>query len=271
MKISPQAQQFVAKTVDKNKDGVAYQELKQLDQDSDGKLDAPHREHINAQDTAEIEATLQELKEGKYNPSEIAFPTPIAKAPSQIQLLRPPPNVEQVLRDIPWPPAPGTEIPGFMLNQKWDSRINTPQEAIYLATKQVSSTLSVSTTGVEYNKDLKDGGKLDTQTGVIQLGNDAFQSPAYLRATLVHELVHRRHFLTGKLFEQPLGKSELEAYDFTLSHHKTLGLSNTEVEYLKVLRQQVANDWKSGKDPDYQKIPIRPLNYETLVKEWQKQ
>lgn len=272
MKISPQTQQFLSSQVDKNKNGTSYGELQQaLDQNKDGKIDVSTEAQVSPEDKAVIEKVLKEAAEGKYNPSEIAFPAPSKSVSTgQSTQINPVQSIKQLdsltVPGLPWPVPAGLKIPGAMLREKFGFTITSPDTAIRIARAEIKDLFSAPKSEIRYNPNLKDAGKFDPLTGKIEIGNDAFRSPAYLRATLTHELVHRRNFMEGRLFQQALGQSEIEAYNFVLNHSTRLGLSSDEIMLQQALRDQVETDWKTGKEPGYARPVSKPTNFEATLK-----
>ncbi len=100
--------------------------------------------------------------------------------------------------------------------------------------------------------------------GVSQSGYYQWKKaePGKLKATIAHELVHQHHFLNERLFSQPLGQSEKEAYEFVIKKADRLDLSKEEIEQQKVLLNKVLKDWKSGDVPGYAKPVVKPENFE---------
>lgn len=269
MKISQQTQNFLDLQVDKNKNGTSYGELQQtLDQNKDGKIDASVEAHITPEDKAIIEKALKEAAEGEHEPSEIAFPAPskTSSATSQPNQINPIRQIGSLtVPQLPWPVPTGIKIPGAMLQENFGLGITSPDMAIENAKSEVKKFFSVPNTAVSYDPNLKDAGKFDPLTGKIHLGNDAFRSPAYLQATLTHELVHRRNFIDGHLFKHPLGQSEVMAYNFVLGNQDQLGLSVNEVTLIRKLKNQVKADWKTGKEPGYAHPVRKPPAFEQII------
>jgi len=198
---------------------------------------------------------------GKHEPSELTFPPGSKAAAAAFEVAWLPDT------HIPWPFPPGGEIPGPLMQKKLG--VKSPEQAIKVARKQIDQLFKLPDIALEvtYNARLEDAGRLNFQGNIlkVEVGNNAFRSPDALRATLVHEFVHVRHFVNERLFQQPLGQSEIEAYDYVLSQQERLGLSPAEIEIQQNLREVVLNAWKNGTEPGYA-VPVdKPAHFETLV------
>lgn len=244
------------KSLDVNKNGVSAAEIKKLDTNKDNILDDQVKGKISPQDISAVNDLLQKASETNYSPSEIVFPKPSKNTLSVQQMPRlAPPN-------IPWPLPKGIKIPEQMLREKFGFSTSTPEKAIANARRDVNKIFTTTRAKITYDKDLKPAGQFFPETGEIRLGNDAFSSPGKLKATIAHELVHQHHFLNERLFSQPLGQSEKEAYEFVIQKADRLGLSKYEVYQQKILLEKVLSDWKSGVEPGYAKPVTKPSDFE---------